>query len=309
MSLIARPRNCPRRLAHRPIRSTSRTPAPYATTYDLSLSGLARGRHRPVQRNVGDPPARSTTQWHRRDRGAQSLGNRHHARSRRISVGDRHGRGGHQRHPQHTRELELEQRIARRRHGRTRPTLHVQPGPLPSTSPPPSRSVVNEPRHSRPVYTVTNPTGNVVFTSPATNVSVNPSSSVVPVDLGSFDHRQPDGWPVLHRRDPDRPSPQPLPTASGQGSLTIGLPLTASLTLSPNTLPTGSGAVTDTLQINSQTPLPNPLTLVGGVGTPAPGTTVALFGTDAYVGAPAASRSSTSALHPPLSWPARFPAA
>ncbi len=144
--------------------------------------------------------------------------------------------------------------------------------------------VVNEPRSLSAQYTVMNPAGTVIFTSAPTAVPVTASSSVVTADLEPFATTSlSDGLYTIDVTLTDL-SPQPLQAATGQGSLTVGLPVSASFSVSPSTLPSGSGTVTDTLQVNAQTALPDPLTLEGGISTGAPGTSVAIFGNDAYVG-------------------------
>jgi uncharacterized membrane protein len=141
---------------------------------------------------------------------------------------------------------------------------------------------VNEPRPLSASYTVTNPAGTAIYTSPVTIVPVTAASSALTVPLGSFATTGlADGLYGITIALTDT-SAQPLPSATGTGSVIVGLPVSASFTVSPSSLPEGSGSVTDTVQVNAQTTLPDPLTLLGGVSTPGPGTTVALFGNYAY---------------------------
>ena len=62
-------------------------------------------------------------------------------------------------------------------------------------------------------------------------------------------------------------SSQALATATGQGSVIIGSPVTAVLSVSPTNAADREATVTNTLQINSANPLPDPLTLDGQVQT------------------------------------------
>ena len=96
------------------------------------------------------------------------------------------------------------------------------------------------------------------------------------MDLGTFDTTGfADGADTINVTVTDQSS-QALPSATGKGSVTIGSPVTASLTVSPTTVPTGTGTVTNTLQIDSSIPLPDPLTVDGQTAT-TPATTVALY--------------------------------
>ncbi len=59
------------------------------------------------------------------------------------------------------------------------------------------------------------------------------------------------------------PNGDPVPGASGQGRLLIGSPATAILSVDPDTLPPGTGTVTDPARIDGQARLSSPFTLVG----------------------------------------------
>ena len=138
-------------------------------------------------------------------------------------------------------------------------------------------STVNEPRQVSVSYTVTDVNGNVLFTDAApVAVPLSVTSGLTTVDLGTFDTTNfSDGSDTITVTATD-PSSQPLPTATGVGSVTIGSPVTATLTVSTPILPTGTSTVTNTLQINSSIPLTDPLTVDGQTAT-TPATTVALY--------------------------------
>ncbi len=78
-------------------------------------------------------------------------------------------------------------------------------------------------------------------------------------------------------------SGNPIPGATETGSIQIGTPVTVSLTTSPSSLPQGSGTVTTTLQINSQSTFASPLGLVGATSISS-ASGVAVSGSFAYVG-------------------------
>jgi large repetitive protein len=149
-------------------------------------------------------------------------------------------------------------------------------------------SVVNEPREVSISYTVTDANGDVLFTSTPVPESLSIRSTFTSVDLGSFDTTgYSDGLDTITVTITDQSS-SPLPTATGQGTVTIGLPVTATLSVTPDALPSGSGTVTNTLAINATIILPDPLTVDGSVATTPTASTIALFqnGTQelAYVG-------------------------
>ncbi len=107
-------------------------------------------------------------------------------------------------------------------------------------------------------------------------VTLSITSGLTTVDLGTFDTTSfSDGSDTITVTATDQSS-QPLPTATGVSSVTIGSPVTATLTVSPPILPIGTSTVTDTLQINSSIPLTDPLTVDGQTAT-TPATTVALY--------------------------------
>src|SRR5690349_6120618 len=73
-----------------------------------------------------------------------------------------------------------------------------------------------------------------------------------------------------------RPTFRPCLENLEERTLLSGSPVTATLTVSPTTAPSGMATITNTLTVNSQTSFSNPLTQVGQVATTPTSTTVAL---------------------------------
>ncbi|MGD1072439.1 MAG: hypothetical protein ABSB15_20125 [Bryobacteraceae bacterium] len=78
-------------------------------------------------------------------------------------------------------------------------------------------------------------------------------------------------------------SGNPLTGGTGTGFLLVGSPVTASLTVSPSTVPAGNSTVLNTLTVTPTGGNAGALTLVGSVNTASSAQTVALNGNTAYV--------------------------
>jgi uncharacterized membrane protein len=144
-------------------------------------------------------------------------------------------------------------------------------------------NAVNQQEQALASYTVAGADGNVVFTSRPVPLTLAVQTSLVTVDLGSFDTTglAPGNYAItVIVTDP---SGKPIPGATGQGTVFLGSPVTASLSVTPTTSLPGFPTVTNTLQVTAQTPFPVPLTQLGQVQTTPTGTTVALDGSLAYV--------------------------
>ena len=88
------------------------------------------------------------------------------------------------------------------------------------------QSAVNESRTIAVSYTVTDINGNLLFTSTAVTATLGISSTVTTVDLGNLDTTGfANGTDTITVSAVDQSS-QPLPTATGQGSLIVGSPVT-----------------------------------------------------------------------------------
>ena len=123
----------------------------------------------------------------------------------------------------------------------------------------------------------------MLFTSHPVATTLNVLTTLSTVDLGNLDttgFALGDDTITVTVADA---SGNPIPGATGTGSLLIGTPVSATLSTSPTSLPAGSGTVTATLQIASQTSYTAPLGLLGETSV-ADSSGVAVDGNDAYVG-------------------------
>jgi uncharacterized membrane protein/sugar lactone lactonase YvrE len=109
---------------------------------------------------------------------------------------------------------------------------------------------VNQQLQAQASYTVTGSGGNVVFTSTPVPLTISVQSALSTVDLGSFSTTGLALGDYAINVTITDSSGKPIPGATGQGSVLIGTPVTASLTTVPTALPSGNGTVTTTLQIN-----------------------------------------------------------
>jgi uncharacterized membrane protein len=109
---------------------------------------------------------------------------------------------------------------------------------------------VNQQQQARASYTVTDPGGRVVFTSTPVPLTITVQSILATVDLGSFPTTGlARGNYTINVTLTDL-SGNPIPGATGQGTVLIGTPVTASLSTTPWILPAGNGTVATTLQVN-----------------------------------------------------------
>jgi uncharacterized repeat protein (TIGR01451 family) len=145
------------------------------------------------------------------------------------------------------------------------------------------RNAVNRQQQAEVSYTVTNASGAVVYTSTPVTTALNVLTTLSTVDLGNLNtagFALGDDTITMTVGDA---SGNPIPGATGTGTLLIGTPVSATLTTSPASLPAGSGTVTETLQVNSRSTFAGPLALEGQTAV-AGSTSVAVDGTLAYVG-------------------------
>jgi uncharacterized membrane protein len=144
-------------------------------------------------------------------------------------------------------------------------------------------NAANESHQVQVAYTVQDPGGATVFTSTPMPLTLGLQTSLVTVDLGTFDTTGfATGEHTVTVTVADA-SGSPLPGVTGTGSVLVGSPVTATLTVDPGVLAPGTGTVTNPVAVTSQVPFPNPLTLAGQVQTTHSSTTVALDGNLAYV--------------------------
>jgi hypothetical protein len=144
------------------------------------------------------------------------------------------------------------------------------------------QTLVNEPTQIQVSYTVTDPNGNLLFTSAPVIASLTITSSLTTVDLGNLDTTGfAEGNDTITVTVADASGNQ-IAGARAQGTLTVGSPVTATLSVTPTIVPAGTPTVTNTLVASHEAPIPSPLTLEGEVTTTAPETSVALYGNYAY---------------------------
>ena len=129
---------------------------------------------------------------------------------------------------------------------------------------------LNQEQQAQVSYTVTDPGGNVVFTSQPVSTTLSVLSTLSTVDLGSVDPTGLADGEYTIDVSVDDASGNPIPGATGAGRLLIGSPVTASLSTTPTTLPAGSGTVTDTLEINASGATREPTVQVTVPGTADP---------------------------------------
>jgi uncharacterized repeat protein (TIGR01451 family) len=114
------------------------------------------------------------------------------------------------------------------------------------------QSVVNQPQADTVSYVVQDPTGKTVFTSTPVPLSLTITSGLTTLDLGTFDTTGFAQGAYTVTATVADPSGKPIPSSSGQGVVTVGLPVTASVTTTPATVPAGTATVTNTVQLNTQ---------------------------------------------------------
>ncbi len=144
-------------------------------------------------------------------------------------------------------------------------------------------NAVNTQQQALVSYTVTDGSSNVLFTSTPVATTLNVLTTLSTVDLGNLDTTGfALGEDTITVTVTDS-SGNAIPGATGTGTILIGTPVTATLSTTPTSLPAGTGTVTTTLQINSQTSFTSPLALVGETSISG-SSGVAVNGSLAYVG-------------------------
>ncbi len=144
-------------------------------------------------------------------------------------------------------------------------------------------NVVNREQVVLVSYRVTDSNGSTVFASPTQAVTLNVQSSLMVVALPGFDTTS------LARNDytvtvlVTDASGTPIPGGSGQASLLVGTPVSATLAVSPDSLLSIDSTVANTLRLESHSVFSNPLTLLGQVQTIPTATTILVRGDIAYV--------------------------
>jgi uncharacterized membrane protein len=144
-------------------------------------------------------------------------------------------------------------------------------------------NAVNRQQQAQVSYTVTDPNGKVVFTSQPVATTLDVLTTLTTVDLGKLDTTNFALGQYTITVNVADAGGHAILGATGTGSLLIGSPVSASLAVTPDTLPAGNGTVTSTLQLAAETSLATPLSLAGQLGISG-ASSVAADGTLAYVG-------------------------
>ena len=132
-------------------------------------------------------------------------------------------------------------------------------------------NAVNKQQEARASFTVTAPGGAVVFTSNPVPVTLTVLTTLTTVDLGTFDTTGFARGDYAIAVTVTDAAGTPISGATGRGQLLVGSPVTAGLSVSPTTLPAGTGTVTNTLVVASQTSLVGPLGVVSLTDLPGAG--------------------------------------
>ena len=124
-------------------------------------------------------------------------------------------------------------------------------------------NAVNMQQQAMVSYTVTDSGNHVLFTSQPVSTTLNVLTTLSTVDLGNLDttgFALGDDTITVTVSDA---SGTPIPGATATGTLLIGSPVTASLSVGPESVTPGTSTVTNTLTINSQQTIPSALDLLG----------------------------------------------
>ncbi len=124
-------------------------------------------------------------------------------------------------------------------------------------------NAVNRQQDALAWFEVRDPNGNLVFTSPSVSFALSVAESLATVNLGTFDTTGfANGEYTIIATIADARG-TPIVGASQEGRVLIGSPVTASITVGPETLPPGTHTVTNTLVIDNKSGDLDPPSLVG----------------------------------------------
>lgn len=145
-------------------------------------------------------------------------------------------------------------------------------------------NTVNQNRDVQVSYAVKDPSGTIIFTSPVQDVALTVQSSLVTVDFGTLDTT---GFELgTHQIDVtvSDTDAQLFPGGTGQTTLLLGSPITATMSLDQEVLLPGTSTIKATLEVNSSVDLPDPqISLLGLVDTSGRADSFALKDNLAYV--------------------------
>lgn len=132
-------------------------------------------------------------------------------------------------------------------------------------------NAVNREQQATVRFVVTDAGGAVVFTSSPTTTTLGVLTSLSTVNLGSLDTTGFALGDYTLTVTVSDANGQPIPGATGTGHLLVGSPVTADLSVSPATLPAGTGTVSNTLVVESRAALVGPLGVLSQTDLPGAG--------------------------------------
>ena len=120
-------------------------------------------------------------------------------------------------------------------------------------------NAVNLERSAMASFVVRDSNGQQVFASTPVPAELTVQTSLTTVALGTLDTTGLALGNYTIEVTLTDTGGQPIPGATGQGTLLVGSPVSASLSVSPSVVATGTSTVTDTLTITSQQAIPGAL--------------------------------------------------
>ncbi len=146
-------------------------------------------------------------------------------------------------------------------------------------------NAVNEDRDALAGFTVKNGAGDTVFTSTPVLIPLTVLSSLDTFSLGAFDTTGYELGRYTLTVVATESNGTEIPGAVGEGFVLIGSPVAANLAITPETIPSGGGTVSSSLEIESLVDYSNQgIELMGLVDTDGSARSVAIYGNYAYVG-------------------------
>jgi uncharacterized membrane protein len=132
-------------------------------------------------------------------------------------------------------------------------------------------NAVNRQRSAMASFVVRDPIGQQVFASTPVPADLTVQTSLTTVALGTLDTTGLALGSYTIDVTLTDAGGQLIPGATGRGALLVGSPVGATLSVGPDLLPPGSGTITNTLVVASQTPLVGPLGVLSQTDLPGAG--------------------------------------
>ncbi|SIO57707.1 LVIVD repeat-containing protein [Singulisphaera sp. GP187] len=129
-------------------------------------------------------------------------------------------------------------------------------------------NAVNREQQALASFVVKNAGGQTVFNSQAVPVTLGVLTSLTTVPLGPLDTTNLSLGEYTIVVSLTDAGGQPIPGATGEGRLLVGSPVSSTIAVTPNVLPTGTSTVANTLTINSTAPLVGPLGVLSQTAVP-----------------------------------------